>query len=79
MSIFAREEDQADLWLREHDPYYTDKRSNKKDFTTYAYETPEQEHRRKAIEIPFSNLNSSQKMQVKAVAGAYGDDGEFSL
>lgn len=25
-----REEDQADLWLREHDPYYLDKSNSKK-------------------------------------------------
>ena len=39
-----REEDQADLWLREHDPYYLDKSNSKKKKLERFYETPEQEH-----------------------------------
>ena len=39
-----REEDQADLWLREHDPYYLDKSNSKKRKLERFYETPEQVH-----------------------------------
>lgn len=28
--VKARKEDLADLWLREHDPYYTDSDKNKR-------------------------------------------------
>lgn len=38
-----REEDQADLWLREHDPYYLDKSNSKKKKLERFYETPEEE------------------------------------
>ena len=38
-----REEDQADLWLREHDPYYLDKSNSKKRKLERFYETPEEE------------------------------------
>lgn len=47
-----REEDQADLWLREHDPYYLDKSNSKKRKLERFYETPEQEHRRVQMELP---------------------------
>lgn len=46
-----REEDQADLWLREHDPYYLDKSHSKKKKLERFYETPEQEHRRVQMEL----------------------------
>lgn len=46
-----REEDQADLWLREHDPYYLDKSNSKKKKLERFYETPEQEHRRVQMEL----------------------------
>ena len=59
-----REEDQADIWLRENDPYYTDKRSNKKRSINNPYETPEQEHRRAQVEIPFTALSMSQMLEV---------------
>lgn len=69
----------ADLWLREHDPYYTAPEKNKKKMVPYPYETPEQERRRREAEIPISNLNSSQKVQFKGVAGEYNENGEFNL
>ena len=37
-----REEDEADKWLREHDPYYLDKSHSKKKKLERFYETPEQ-------------------------------------
>lgn len=79
MSKFRREEDEADLWLREHDPYYTSPTKNKRKGIEYPYDTPEQERRRREQEIPISNLNSSQKVQFKGVAGAYSERGEFEL
>ena len=79
MSRLRREEDMADLWLREHDPYYTDPDKNKRKKVSQPYETPEQEKRRRSIEIPISNLNSSQKVQFKQVAGSYDEDGNFDL
>ena len=79
MSKFRREEDMADKWLREHDPYYTDPDKNKKKRVKYPYETPEQERRKREMEIPISSLNSSQRVQFKRVAGAYNEKGEFEL
>ena len=79
MSKFRREEDQADLWLRENDPYYTDPDKNKRKRLSHPYETPEQERRKREMEIPVSSLNSSQRVQFKKVAGAYNEKGEFDL
>ena len=79
MSKFRREEDEADRWLREHDPYYTDTAKDKRNKVSYPYETPEQERRKREAEIPISSLNSSQRVQFKAVAGAYNENGEFEL
>lgn len=79
MSRFRRAEDEADIWLREHDPYYTDPQKNKRKQVEYPYDTPEQERRRKEAEIPISNLSSFQKVQFKEVAGGYNDKGEFNL
>ena len=79
MSRFRREEDAADRWLREHDPYYTNPDKNKRKMAESYYETPEQERRRREMEIPISNLNSSQRVQFKQVAGAYNDRGEFEM
>ena len=64
-----REEDQADLWLREHDPYYLDKSNSKKKKLERFYETPEQEHRRVQMELPFSSLSMSQMLEVGIDAG----------
>lgn len=79
MSRFRREEDEADKWLREHDPYYTAPDKNKRKLIENPYETPEQERRRREVEIPISNLNSSQRVCFKAIAGAYNENGDFSL
>lgn len=79
MSRFRREEDEADKWLREHDPYYTNPDKNKRKRVKYPYETPEQERRRREMEIPISNLNSSQKVQLKSIAGEYDENGHFNL
>lgn len=79
MSRFRREEDETDKWLRKHDPYYTNPSRNKKKLIKAFYETPEQERRRREMEIPISNLNSSQKVQFKQVAGGYNEKGEFEL
>ena len=79
MSKLRREEDEADIWLRENDPYYTAPEKNKKKSLVYPYETPEQERRKREMEIPISSLNSSQKVQFKQIAGAYSESGEFEL
>lgn len=79
MSVFSRKEDSADLWLREHDPYYSDKNRSKRRGLKYPYDTPEQEKRRITAEIPISNLNDSQKISFKNMAGAYDDGGNFDL
>ena len=79
MSKFRRTEDEADIWLRENDPYYTAPDKNKRKQLSHPYDTPEQERRRREQEIPISSLNSSQKVQFKKVAGAYSDSGEFDL
>ena len=67
MSKFRREEDEADKWLREHDPYYTSSDRDKRKKMSNPYETPEQEKRRRETEIPLSNLNSYQRVQFKQV------------
>lgn len=79
MSRFRREEDAADLWLREHDPYYTDPKKNKRKFISHPYDTPDMEHRRIQSEIPISNLNGHQKIQFSMIAGAFDEDGNFEL
>lgn len=79
MGKFRREEDQADKWLREHDPYYTAQNRNKRKQISHPYETPEQERRKREMEIPISSLNSSQRVSFKKIAGAYNENGEFEL
>ena len=79
MSKFRRKEDEADKWLRENDPYYTNPDRNKKRHLERYYETPEQERRRRETEIPISNLNSSQRAQFKQIAGFYTEQGDFEL
>lgn len=74
-----RKEDDADKWLREHDPYYASNKKNKRSRAKYPYDTPEQEHRRMQIEIPLSNLNSRQRLELKGLLGSYDEDGEFNL
>lgn len=73
------EADDADRWLREHDPYYSSKKKNKRRKEKYPYDTPEQRHRRMQVEISLSNLNSSQRRELKCFLGSYGDGGEFNL
>lgn len=77
--MWRREEDAADLWLREHDPYYADPKKNKRKMVTHPYETPEMEHRRICVEIPISNLSGSQKIEFSKVAGAFDEDGNFQM
>lgn len=79
MAKRIRKEDEADRWLREHDPYYASTKSNKRRKERYPYDTPEQEHRRMQVEIPMSNLNASQRQELKSVLGSYNDDGDFNL
>ena len=79
LSKFRREEDEADKWLREHDPYYTSSDRDKRKKLSNPYETPEQEKRRRETEIPLSNLNSYQRVQFKQVGGSYTERGEFDL
>lgn len=79
LSKFRREEDEADKWLREHDPYYISSDRDKRKKMSNPYETPEQEKRRRETEIPLSNLNSYQRVQFKQVGGSYTERGEFDL
>lgn len=79
MARFRREEDEADKWLRENDPYYTSTDRGKRCKAKHPYETPEQERRSRSVEIPISNLNSSQRVAFKAVAGEYDEEGNFNL
>ena len=74
-----RVEDEADKWLRDHDPYYVSTKRDKRKREKYPYDTPEQEHRRTQIEIPISNLSKRQKTEIKVVMGAYDGSGEFNL
>lgn len=55
--IKKREEDPADKWLRENDPYYTAKGKVKRK-EEYPYLTPDQEVRRKRKEVPISGLSN---------------------
>ena len=61
MGKFLRAEDEADKWLRENDPYYTDTRSNKTDIYNTYYDTPKMESRRLEMEIPMSSLSLRQR------------------
>lgn len=62
--IQAREEDEADRWLREHDPYYEYKGRDKKSMLSHPYDTPKQEIRKNQQEIPLSNLSMSQMYEI---------------
>lgn len=79
MRIKCRQENDADRWLREHDPYYTSKSGHKSKKEKYPYDTARQERTKAEVEIPVSNLNASQRRQMKEVAGAYDEDGNFNL
>lgn len=52
--IRKREEDSADKWLREHDPYYTSMSRGKAKMISNPYLTPDQEVSRQRKEIPIS-------------------------
>ena len=54
--IQKREEDAADKWLRENDPYYTEKGSGKMKYLRHPYLTPDQELQRRRKEIPISSF-----------------------
>lgn len=73
MSKFRREEDEADKWLREHDPYYTDTRADKRSRYGAYYDTPEMERRRLEMEIPMSSLSIRQRESTKRLS-TYTDD-----
>lgn len=64
MGRFVREEDEADKWLRENDPYYTSSDKNKRSKEKYPYETPKQEARRRDMELPFSSLSLKQSKEL---------------
>lgn len=76
---FKRVEDEADKWLREHDPYYTSKNGHKRKGKNNAYITPRQEESISRVEIPFSQLSKRDMVQLKGVLGAFDEDGEFNL
>ena len=65
----VREEDDADKWLRDHDPYYSEKSRNKRAKSSHPYETPKQEKRRCEMEIPFSSLSLNQRKEVDSAGG----------
>ena len=79
MAKRIRNEDDADRWLRKHDPYYASTKKNKRRKERYPYDTPEQGHRRSQTETPLSNLTSRQRAELKGVLGSYDEDGEFNL
>ena len=41
LGIRYRQEDEADKWLREHDPYYSSTAKNKRKKEAYPYDTVE--------------------------------------
>lgn len=55
--VRKREEDPADKWLREHDPYYTDMSRGKSNKISNPYFTPDQELFRAKREIPISCIS----------------------
>lgn len=79
MRVRHKKEDEADKWLRAHDPYYSNAHNNKKRQEEYPYETIEQEYRRSSKEIPISNLSAFCRRQLKDVIGAYDENGNFEL
>lgn len=79
MTKRAIKEDEADKWLREHDPYYSSKNGHKRKQQKYPYTTARQEETRQRIEIPLSSLSKKDKVQLKGVLGAFDEGGEFNL
>lgn len=66
-----REEDAADKWLREHDPYYTSTNKRKSRKEKYPYEAPEMERQRKRKEICFSDLSLKNKKAISDVVDPF--------
>lgn len=50
----------ADEFLRENDPYYTDRRAKKSRKYEYPYHTPQQQDAIRCREYPFSSLSVKQ-------------------
>jgi hypothetical protein len=71
MGKFKREEDEADKWLREHDPFYSDRSRSKK--SGAYYETPKMEERRRLKEIPMSSLSLRQRDRCNGLS-TFSDD-----
>lgn len=74
--IKYEQEDEADRWLREHDPYYSSTKKNKTALERFPYDTLEMRHRRAAIEIPISNLSLKQALEIGAIVS---EDGAVEL
>lgn len=72
-------EDEADRWLREHDPYYTSKIKGKMQKEKYPYETPELRHKRAQMEIPLSCLSMKQAFDIGAVVSEDGESWAVEL
>lgn len=66
MGKWNKELDMTDKWLKENDPYFTDKSKDKRDKEEYSYETPRmmQTRSRRLREIPFSNLYDFKLLEV---------------
>ena len=79
MGRFRREEDEADKWLRKHDPYYTDRSGHKSKKISNPYDTARMERSKAEAEIPFSNLTKSQRVQMKDYVGSFNERGEFEM
>jgi hypothetical protein len=79
VGVFRREEDPADKWLRDHDPYYTDPDKGKRGKLDCPYDTPKQEYRKNRVEIPISNLSSSQRLSVAPILGTFKEIDDVSL
>ena len=74
--IKYEQEDEADRWLREHDPYYSSTKKNKTALERFPYDTLEMRHRRAAVEIPISNLSLKQALEIGAIVS---EDGAIEL
>ena len=79
MSRFRRNEDLADIWLRKHDPYYTDKSGHKSKSLSHPYATARMDRTKAEIEIPISNLTKAQRVKAKEYLGAYDGEGNFEI
>lgn len=66
-----RKEDKADKWLRENDPYYTALDTQKRKRIDRPYDTPDQEVRKRRMEIPVSSLSLKQRVEVPEIIKQY--------